>query len=379
MKKGREIKQVILFANTLWFLRNFKQNLLSELSKNYKVKCYYLRIGFLDNDSVINLEKKYPIEFIRFNFFYFFKELFCSLLCLINLYNIKILRHRIIVFTISPTIISSIIFFSNSFSIIYVLEGLGRLFSSRRVVARILRRLLEIIYRIIFSYAQNIVVLNPTDAVYLSERQIAPMRKIYILPGTGLNTNKYSIDQFEQNKNEKYIDFIGRIIPDKGFYEFIYSREVLIRQYPDIAKKYTYRVIAPKSQLENLNSRDISFFKDKGIIFCPYLDNTYKYYINTHILVHPTKYAEGLSMVILEASYLGIKVLTTKNRGTEQILDPNYKYFLNNTSCVHIADYISKISLDDDYFNNIKSQQSKRVMQLFNVETSTKSFMNLIM
>ena len=198
------------------------------------------------------------------------------------------------------------------------------------------------------------------------------------MPGTGLNLKKYNFKLFEERKNEKYIDFIGRILPDKGFYEFIYSRNVLSRKYPEIAKKFKYRVIAPNRQIIKFNDKQLDDFSKQGITFCPYNSDTNSYYINTHILVHPTSYGEGLSMVILEASYLGIKIITSKNKGTEEILKNDYRYFLKDISPSEIADLIVDATNNNEYFELIKFNQRTKIENLFDAHSSIKSFIKLI-
>lgn len=380
MSRLKYQNEVILFANSLWFLRIFKKDLINELSANYSVTCYFLKKGDLDNSNfeINNLKFKYPVKFKKLGFVNALKEFLYSLIIFTGLRNFEKKRFKILVFTIGPIFLSRILFFSNQRSIIYTLEGLGRVFTSKRMNLRLLKRFVEFFYSLIFKNAQNVVVLNSIDASYLAKKKIASLSQIYILPGTGLNLNKYNKELLHQSRDEKYIDYIGRILPEKGFYEFIYSRKMLIRHYPEIAKKFKYRVIAPFKQIQDFSKEQIDSFKKEGILLCPYKTDTNFYYKNTHILVHPTQYGEGLSMVILEASYLGIKIITTKNRGTEEILKSNYKYFLKDYSPIEIADLIYDVSLNKKYFESHIINQRIRIKEKFDNKSSILKFMEII-
>ena len=380
MDLNKNKSQIIFFANTLWFLMIFKNDLIQKLSFKYQIKCYFLKYGDLE-DSAIEKQIKNTnnsINYIKVSIWILIKEFWYSLLIKCGLKKKGKERSKILIFTIVPIFLSPIIFFSNQSSLIYVLEGLGRVFSSKRIIFRILKRVAEFIYRIIFKSAAGVVVLNSIDAAYLAKKNISSFKKIHILPGTGLNLKKYNFKLFEERKNEKYIDFIGRILPDKGFYEFIYSRNVLSRNYPEIAKKFKYRVIAPYRQIIKFNDKQLDDFSKQGITFCPYKSDTNSYYINTHILVHPTSYGEGLSMVILEASYLGIKIITSKNKGTEEILKNDYRYFLKDISPSEIADLIVDATNNNEYFELIKFNQRTKIENLFDANSSIKSFIKLI-
>ena len=153
---------------------------------------------------------------------------------------------------------------------------------------------------------------------------------------------------------------------------------MLIRHYPELAKKFKYRVIAPFKQIQDFSQEQIASFKNEGIFLCPYKTDTNFYYKNTYILVHPTQYGEGLSMVILEASFLGIKIITTKNRGTEEILKSNYKYFLKDYSALEIADLIYDASLNQEYFDSFIFNQRIRIKEIFDQKSSISKFMEII-
>ena len=379
-KNDKNKIQIIFFANTLWFLIAFKKDLIKRLSENFTVKCYYLFKGDLNNKKMpISLTKEeIEVQYIKLGILNILKEFFLSLFAFFRLKDLSKKRYRILVFTIAPIFLSRLIFFSNKSSIVYILEGLGRVFSSRRIYLRILKRFVENVYKYLFKNIKKIVVLNQNDAAYLAKKNIAKFNQIYIIPGTGLNTKKYNIKKFDEDKNEKFIDFVGRILPDKGFYEFIYSREVLIRQHPKIAEDFKYRVIAPSSQIKKLGKLQLDHLKKQGIIFCPYISDTTLYYLNSCILVHPTEYGEGLSMVVLETAYLGIKVITTRNRGTEEILNSDYKYFLNKNSSVEIAYLIAKTFSDKEYFENLTFNLRKRINKLFDSESSINKFLEII-
>ena len=83
-------------------------------------------------------------------------------------------------------------------------------------------------------------------------------------------------------------------------------------------------------------------------------------------------------MVILEVSYLGIKIIASKNRGTEEILNYDYKYFLRDISPSEIADLISDASRNNEYFESIKLIQRTKIENLFDTNSSIRSFTKLI-
>ncbi len=181
-------KKIIIFANTLWFLEKFKFGLISYLLLKNKVQCLYLRNGPIVDEKKINSLKNKNVEFIKVNYIFIFRKV-------IKNFNLSISKNEednlrnIIVFTIGPILLSSIIFNPLLKKTIIVLEGLGRVFSSRLIYYRLLKRVVQIVYKLIFSKCKYVLTLNYYDAAYLAEMNIAPISKINTIPGTGVDTD----------------------------------------------------------------------------------------------------------------------------------------------------------------------------------------------
>ena len=103
----------------------------------------------------------------------------------------------------------------------------------------------------------------------------------------------------------------------------------MLKYYPDIANQYKFRIITPQSDINSISDSEKKYLNSIGILLKPYIDNPFKYYVTSKAIVVPTNYGEGISRVALEAAYIGIPLLLSKNRGTEDILPINYKYLLS--------------------------------------------------
>ena len=124
-------KKIIFFANTLWFLEKFKYELIQELSRNYIVICIYLREGGIyKKDRIKELKDIHQVSFFSLRDFlkdYYFKKTLSLVRFKFNNHSLK----KIIIFNIGPIILSSLLSKSNKKKTVYVLEGMGRVFSSK--------------------------------------------------------------------------------------------------------------------------------------------------------------------------------------------------------------------------------------------------------
>ena len=315
----------IIFANTLWFIHNFKMPLIEELKQqNFDIEIIYLRLGPPINIKNKNLTKDIEI-------YNFYEYLFLSFKKYLQKKNIG--KSFLFSFTIGPIFLSLIPIFNKSEKFA-TLEGLGRIFSSRKIFYRFLKRIVQIIYKIIFhKFYKGIFVLNYSDYAYLLEKNIVEISKLHIIPGTGINSSIFNPDNlykrrlelnlFEKGRNnslkidELFVSYIGRISIEKGFYRFLAAITYLLND-----KKYSslkFQIVAPKNDISKIDKDLKNFFFNKKVVLNEYVENPLDYYANSKIIILPTTYGEGLSRVALEAGMLGVPVVAVQNRGLSSL------------------------------------------------------------
>ena len=116
------------------------------------------------------------------------------------------------------------------------------------------------------------------------------------------------------------------------------------------------------------------FLKQHDIEIKPYLKEPYAYYLESKALIVPSTYGEGLSRVVLEASYIGIPILATKIRGIEEILTNNYKYFIKSTNPFSMSQQLAEMIKDNNYFQKIREKQKTYIKNNFSINKSSIVF-----
>ena len=364
--------KIIVFANTLWFIEKFKLKLIEELSKDNKVECIYLRKGPPCNKKNILKLKEKKVKFIKLNL--------CNFIILFfKQFNYKENSTvRILVFTLSPILISQIIFFARKNIVVYVLEGLGRVFSSTKIPYRLFKRLLILIYKFIFNGARAVVTLNYKDATFIAKMNISKLSKIKTIPGTGFDLPADKVDLMTKNYDPIFIDYVARLIDDKGYFTFVNTKKYINRHIPFLKENYTFRIITPQSDINKLREDEINFLKNEGIILKPYLEEPYEYYENTNVLIIPTEYGEGLSRILLESILLGIPVIVSRNMGTEELLPYDYKYFTVSNNPASIANQLNDLIINREECVKIINLQKEVILKNYSSRASIESFIKIL-
>ena len=194
------------------------------------------------------------------------------------------------------------------------------------------------------------------------------------MPGTGLNYIQVEKQIDKKIKKAKYIDYIVRLIVEKGFYKFILTKLNFQKNYPELDKLYNFRIISPQEDINNLSNDEKKFLKKHKIEIRPYHEEPYSYYLESKALIVPSSYGEGLSRVVLEASYIGIPILATKIRGIEEILTNKYKYFIKSTNPFSMSQQLAEMIKDNNYFQKIREKQKTYIKNNFSINKSSNIF-----
>ncbi len=313
MSNHKKNKNIIFFANTLWFLWNFKLPLAKKLNdKGYNVKFIYLNTGYFSTEKE---EKKAKFILNKSNIY------------VSKIWDFKAHKRKsniLLVYTIKSIILSPI-FFLNCKIKIANYEGLGRVFSSRLIVDRVIRRLIEKIYYVLHrTYYNHAVVLNSFDYIHFLDKNISTPKNISILPGTGIDLEKFKFNpKYEINLKTQYVTMISRYNIQKGintYLALVYLSNTYLNRL--IGHKLNFKLVMPTE--DSIKMR--SLIKDNEILNQNLLITNYsldanKVYEDSLCIVHPTQYGEGLPRIFLEASSCGVPVITTRGRGATDFYD----------------------------------------------------------
>ncbi len=379
-------KKVFLFANTLWFINRFKSSLIIDLlNRNYEVNIVYFRKGPIKDLRNLNINK-YSIKIQ--NFINFFVDQYLK----IPQKNQSI--DILLSFTIGPIILSSLPFFKN-YKRFATLEGLGRIFTSKNIIFLFLKFFITKYYKFIFYRNYDAVfVLNHLDFSFLLESNIAPISKLFILPGTGVDSSIYNPENLflERNKiglidekgnfNNKlsYISYIGRISSEKGFFRFLAA--ILYLLHDNSAKYNKFRIICPQKDINKMSNSLKSYLSGLKIQINEYIDEPLSYYASSKLIVLPTTYGEGLSRVALECAFLGLPVAAIHNRGISSLfMDGMIGEVTMEQEPYGIARIIKKICENYALYENKKKGNTmiyKNLVDKYDNKSSTNKFVSIM-
>lgn len=244
-----------------------------------------------------------------------------DLLLLIQYYRImaKYKPDVVLGYTIKPNIYGGLASRISRVPFIANITGLGTAAES----PGILQKVIIAMYNVATKRMKCIFFQNEANKFFFEKNHIATNVKQELIPGSGVNLEKFPLMPYPDNKIIEFI-YVSRIMREKGIDDYLYLAKYMKNKYGDrlifhvvgICEDLKYKTI-----LENLASREI-------IKYHGYQKDVRPFIAQSYCLIHPSFYPEGMSNVLLEAEAMGRPVITTLRPGCRETVEAGVTGFL---------------------------------------------------
>ena len=318
MKISNADVKIILFANTDWYLYNFRLPLaktLKNLGYNVvlisppgKYGTLILAEGIQWLQISMNRRSLAPWEEIKF-----IKEL-------ISLYKREspdLVHH----FTVKPVIYGTLAARINGIhSRINAVTGLGYVFTDKSLLSSILKPIVKILYRFVLDGKfSRLILQNNDDREYFINNRLVKSDKIRVIRGSGVNTKKFSqINEYNKLNSKIRILLATRLLWDKGLGEYVAAAKILKKECSNCQF-----IIAGSPDNGNPTSVPydrIQKWSEEGVIeFLGHIDNMPALLHTVDLVVLPS-YREGTPRILLEAAACGLPIVATDVPGCREVV-----------------------------------------------------------
>lgn len=354
-------KNIILVANSAFTILNFRSELIKKLiNKGFTVYVITPRECSLLNGKDVesefnNLQVKFiPISLDRKSInplknFYIFINLFKA--------YIKIKPGYVLNYTIKLNVFSSVAAYLAGVPHVFSnITGVGYALSSNSFYGSLIRKIVFLLYRISLNLNSLVFFQNTDDKQLFLKNKLVYDSKCVVINGSGVDTS-YFIRNNELPTSPSFI-FVGRLLRDKGIYEFIEAAKLIKHNYPDVKFSILGHLddnpeSLSKYELDKLVSENVVDYL--GSVSC--VKSVLGEY---QVLVLPS-YREGTPRVVLEAMSMSMPIITTDVPGCRQTIVDGYNGFL-----VQAKDHIDlsnkmELYLFDPYLAKSQGLNSRKI------------------
>ena len=308
------MKKILILANKDITLLYFRKELIEKLvaEKNDVTVCFpksdkvneFINMGCKFIDIKMDRRGTNPVKDMGIIFNY-----------------LKILKETkpdiVLTFTIKPNLYGGFACRIKKIPYIANITGLGTALQNEGL----LQKLTIFLYHIAFKKIKCCFMQNEDNMKFFEKHKIADGKR-KLLPGSGVNLEKYKLLEYPKENDDLEFLFIGRIMKEKGIDLYIETAKYIKSKY----KNTKFHVIGYCEQdyegiLEDLQKEEIIIYHGKQ-------DNMIPFYKLSCCTIHPTYYPEGMSNVLLESAASGRPVITTDKPGCREIVDEGVTGFI---------------------------------------------------
>ncbi len=307
-------KKILILANHIDWVFSLRKELIERFIKDYSViiSIPYKKTEKIEYFKNIGCEFKYVKYEARST--NIFKEL-----DLIKEYKkiIKQIKPDIILtYTIKPNIYGTYVAKKYKIPIILNITGLGSGFNNNSI-----KHLVTNMYKYACKNASFIFFQNEDNYRYFIDNKIAEKAKSKIIPGSGVNLEKFKPTKKSKDDGITRFLFIGRIMKEKGIEEYLEAAKYISNKYSNVE----FQILGPfeeekyKEIILNLNNSKIKYL---GIS-----EDVRDQIKEVDCIINPT-YHEGMSNVLLEGAAMGKPLIATNIPGCKEIVEDGANGYL---------------------------------------------------
>ena len=308
------MKKILILANKDITLLYFRKELIEKLvaEKNDVTVCFpksdkvneFINMGCKFIDIKMDRRGTNPVKDMGIIFNY-----------------LKILKETkpdiVLTFTIKPNLYGGFACRIKKIPYIANITGLGTALQNEGL----LQKLTIFLYHIAFKKIKCCFMQNEDNMKFFEKHKTADGKR-KLLPGSGVNLEKYKLLEYPKESDDLEFLFIGRIMKEKGIDLYIEIAKYIKSKY----KNTKFHVIGYCEQdyegiLEDLQKEGIIIYHGKQ-------DDMIPFYKLSCCTIHPTYYPEGMSNVLLESAASGRPVITTDKPGCREIVDEGVTGFI---------------------------------------------------
>ncbi|MGL4955512.1 MAG: glycosyltransferase, partial [Cetobacterium sp.] len=188
--------------------------------------------------------------------------------------------------------------------------------------------------------SNEVWVLNRDDKETLINQRIVSTEKIFILPGEGVDTEKFS--PIERIKNKELIFLmVARAFYDKGIREYVEAAKIINNKGYKV--KFCFLGALGGSAANGVDSLKMDEYVKDGVL--EYLGHRkdVEAVINASDCIVLPSYREGISKVLMEAASMEKPIIASNVTGCKEIVDDGINgYLVNVKDSIDLADKIEK-------------------------------------
>ena len=265
-------------------------------------------------------------------------------------------------------------------SVINAPVGMGYVFTSDNIKAKVLRPLVKILFKFFIdshngiNKRNKVIFENKEDLKYFIKLGAVDPKNACIIQGAGVKIKQNYKPR--ENKETPTIALVARMLQDKGINEFVEAARIVNRE-----KKFGNFLLVGDIDPGNPSSLKRQTLPkwndDKVIKWVGWIENVEEILKKTDILCLPS-YREGLPKALIEGAAYGLPIVTTNTIGCKDVVEDGINGFLVPVKNVEqLSNRIFELIQNQDLRNKMGMESFKIASNKFSSKIINSQTLNI--
>lgn len=209
---------------------------------------------------------------------------------------------------------------------INAVTGLGHVFISDTVKARLLRPLVKSLLRLALRGSQSRLILqNPDDVALFTRLGLIEGGRIHLIKSSGVDTDRFTPIARERGQRFRVL-LASRLLWEKGIQEYVGAARALRVRAEEL--EFLLAGSSDPGNPSAVPEEDIAQWSKEGLLkVLGYVEDMDALMRTADLVVLPS-YREGVPRGLIEAAAMGLPIVTTDAPGCREIVDNGVNGFL---------------------------------------------------
>lgn len=310
-------RKVVLFANTEWYLWNFRRSLIQAVrAAGYEVLLLsppgeygarFAGLGLRWQALEMDRRSLNPLRELRL-LWYLVKLFRRERPVLVHGFTIKCAVYGALAARVArvPARVSAV-------------DGVGYVFSSSDLKARLLRSPVRALLKMALGGKRTRLILqNPDDVALFGRARLVDSRHVRLIRGSGVDCSRF-LPHRGSTDGELRVLLAARLLWDKGIAEYVEAARVLRGRYPQV--RFLLAGLPDPGNPAAVPESEVRGWMREGVLeWLGKVEDMAALYASVDIVVLPSYYREGLPNSLIEAAACALPLVTCDTPGCREVV-----------------------------------------------------------
>jgi len=251
--------------------------------------------------------------------------------------------------------------------VVGAVTGMGYVFSSKELIARRLRPLVRRLLRFAISGRQSrLIVQNPDDRRAVVDAGLMDASHVRLIAGSGVDTQRYHprSDALCASGRTPSVVFAARLLWDKGVAEFVRAAQVLRAEGLDI--QFLVAGEPDEGNPASVPEEQLTAWREEGSVrLLGHVQDMPALMATADVVVLPS-YREGVPRSLIEAAAAGLPIVTTDVPGCREVVEDGVNGILVPVrDAAALTTAIRKLALDPSLASRMGAASRQKALAQF--------------